>query len=102
MTTLALVHCEPLFVDCPRLDQCGDHCHECDGAGEIAIDLSDLATLAHNLAIAAALCASFEMGRDAGPDRHQAWKTAWWRPGCGKPWSWPHVTRDDGCGEQAP
>lgn len=61
-----------------------------------------LATLAANLATAGALCASFEMGRDAGPGQHVPFKTSWWRPGCGKPWQWPHVTRDDGCGRSAP
>ena len=54
-----------------------------------------LDNLAHNLAIAGGLCASFEMGRDAGPNAHVPFVTAWWRPGCGKPWTWPHITRDD-------
>lgn len=52
--------------------------------------------LAHNLAIGAGMCASFEMGRDAGPGPHIPFKTCWWRPGCGKPWTWPHITREDG------
>lgn len=52
-------------------------------------------TLAENLRWAAALCAAFEMGRDAGPGPHVPFKTSWWRPGCGKPWSWPHMTRDE-------
>jgi hypothetical protein len=53
-----------------------------------------LAHLAHSLAWAATLCASFEMGCDAGPGAHVPFATSWWRPGCGKPWTWPHVTRE--------
>lgn len=102
---ISIVHDDPAFVTCKRCEGKGyptpppgldpDYCVECSGHGEIALDLSDLATLAHNLAWAAGLCASFEMGRDAGPDTHVPLKTSWWRPGCGKPWSWPHITRDD-------
>lgn len=55
-----------------------------------------LVTLAHNLAIAAGLCAAFEMGRDAGPGKYVPFVTCWWRPGCGKSWVWPHMTREDG------
>ena len=77
----------------------GLNCLMCDCE---VYDNAALTTLAHNLAAAAFGCAAFEMGRDAGPGSFVPFVTSWWRPGCGRPWAWPHVIRDDGCGRHAP
>jgi hypothetical protein len=42
-----------------------------------------LATLAHNLAIGGALCASYALGQDP-PDIDRRWMR-YWHPGCGRP-----------------
>jgi hypothetical protein len=80
MGSISIVHDEPAFVTCASCNGRGyttalrwgiapDWCPECEGAKEVAVDLSSLATLAHNLAIAGGLCAAFEQGWAYG---------AWW------------------------
>lgn len=91
--SIAIVHDEPASFDCERCDGTGieyfghdpDWCGECGGTGEDHIDLSPLATLAHNLAIAGGLCAAFELGRQF------CWRAMVglpaaedWRPGSGR------------------
>lgn len=89
---------DPPFVCCADCDGGanayrghGEYCGTCDGHGERPLDMSALATLAHNLAIGAALCRSYELGAnppDLGPGQRIPLKTgvAWipdgvWQPG---------------------
>lgn len=97
--SVSLVHDDPVYIDCARCDGRGfiyvqhsaygggtDYCGDCGGSGEDWIDLSELSTLAHNLSIAAGLCAAFAQGSEyrmrmmlslpADED---------WRPGCQRP-----------------
>ena len=62
------------------------HCPTClDEEPCIEVDLLPLAALAHNLAIAGALCASFELAIDSCSTSCEHWYGASdWRPGCGK------------------
>ena len=67
----------------------GPDCAYCDNQRDV-VDLLDV--LASNLATAAALCASFEMGRDyeytmqllPGRFSRRASANHEWRPGCGR------------------
>lgn len=70
------------FGDCAGREYCG----ECSGHGEVAHDLSWLATLAHNLAIAGGLCATYWDGvrTEFSHHLHAPWIERW-RPGCAKP-----------------
>lgn len=71
-----------IHFECPRIDVCGDHCHVCNGMGTVPFSLR---TLLANLAIAGALCASYDLGYfEQGSPRPR-----WW-PGCGH----PPITRD--------
>ena len=93
---------DPPFVTCKTCDGRGYvtalkwgidpyWCPECGGAKEIALDMTALATLAHNLGVAGALCRSFHLGgkhaddlwaRDHVVGNPDAWL---WRPGCWRP-----------------
>lgn len=86
-----IVDTSPLPFDCMRCNGTGivaaEWCMECGGAGCDWFDRSTLMTLAHNLAVAGALCEADANGyvrgyhdgmpgpRDPHPD---------WRPGCGR------------------
>lgn len=56
---------EPDITDCPQCE-CGvvgdDYCPNCGGDAVEVFDRSALYTLAHNIQVGAALCASFELG----------------------------------------
>jgi hypothetical protein len=88
MTMITVVDdCEPVELDCARCKadgRIGDMwCSDCGGTGADFFSRSELYTLAHNLAIAGALCESFQLG-----DQWGAWTEdpypdpAPWRPGC--------------------
>lgn len=86
---------DPPFVTCKTCDGRGyttalkwgidpDWCPECGGAKEIALDMTALATLSHNLAIAAGLCESFNRGSDYRMRMMLALPASEdWKPGCG-------------------
>lgn len=92
---------DPPFVTCKTCDGRGyttalkwgvdpDWCPECGGAKESALDMSRLDTLAHNLAIAAALCAAHEIGLNESEGHrlyheHGYRVAECWAPGCGRP-----------------
>ena len=74
----------------PVVDQCGycdngiqgdQYCRYCGGDGVDVFDRSSLFTLAHNLAIAGGLCASWVLGSNHGYPDECGWD---WRPGCGR------------------
>lgn len=89
---------QPVPSDCKRCNGTGmvgrppsdpDWCMECGGVGCDWLDRSALFTLAHNLAVAGALCAAFDLG---GP--HRSWVSDRidgyeydepWHPGCNRP-----------------
>ena len=84
--SLSIVCDELLWEPCTWCNRNGANlpdgfCDVCSNQGEVPIDVSDLATLAHNLAIGAALCRAFELGR-----RREACPVPWggWVSGCGK------------------
>jgi hypothetical protein len=68
----------------PRNAYDDGRCMECDGTDTIVLelDLSPLATLAHNLAIGAALCASWLQGTHSMMAK--LWSHEVWEPGCGR------------------
>ena len=73
--------------ECRRIERTSVPC--CDGCGRIGgtnrISIAMLATLVHNLAIAAGLCASFDLAIDSCATSCEHWYGASdWRPGCGK------------------
>lgn len=84
----------PIGFATPRLIRCracnGDgrtpvtrlRCDVCDGVGGHECDDWPLATLSHNLAIAAGLCRAHEIGRLWGADEDARY--VGWTPGCGK------------------
>jgi hypothetical protein len=71
-----------VIIDCPQCvgsgecrqcyTPCGERCEYCGGDGGIEVQLSGLRTLAHNLAAAGGLCASWWSG----------WKHGSWEFGC--------------------
>ena len=95
---------DPPFVTCTACEGRGEYqaeyCGACDGHGEIALDMTALAALSHNLSIAAGLCAAFSAGWDEciesedtlrayeeGHQTHAEHETRLanlWQPGCGK------------------
>jgi hypothetical protein len=86
---------DPPFVTCKSCNGRGyttalkwgvdpDWCPECGGAKEIALDMTQLATLGRNLATAAALCRAFTLGGAVALDAAFGIYLHQWRPGCGK------------------
>lgn len=79
-----------VFFDCPRIDACGDHCPECDGAGELPVYIG---TWLANLSVAAGLAKAFRLGDDHGysccpcdaPEYDAEYLANQWIPGCGRP-----------------
>ena len=60
-------------------------CVSCNGVGGYQVDDPCLATLSHNLSIAAGLCAAFEQGCDYRMRMMLALSASEdWKPGCGK------------------
>lgn len=66
-----------VFFDCPRLDACGDHCPECDGAGEVPVYIGMWLA---NLASAASIQFGWNLARD-----YDSVCAVEWYPGCGRP-----------------
>ncbi len=82
---------EPLIVTCPRCSGGrGDFVNPCDwcgATGGVPPDDVRLATLAHNLAIGAALCRAFWDGvrGEFARSMNASWVDLKWHPGCGHP-----------------
>lgn len=89
---ISIVHNEPYFADCKRCEGRGyvggpgldrDYCADCGGTGDYAVDLSALATLAHNLAVAAFGERMFRLGEAANEHDNVGYAGEPWRPGTG-------------------
>lgn len=91
----SIVANDPIWIRCPQCK--GDKqrqqplCEDCCNTGEVAEDISWLATLAHNLAIAGGLELAFVLGSRRGrwvSDYFEGWyddeDEAPWVSGCGK------------------
>lgn len=80
MGNISIVHDDPVVEQCGYCDngiQCDHYCRHCGGDGIDVLDLSALATLAHNLAVAGAMMAAAlyaELRLTQGIE---------WMPGCG-------------------
>jgi hypothetical protein len=79
--------------ECPRCqgdrgrNEPGGFCETCCATGEVAEELSELATFAHNLAIGAALCEAHYRALDEAEDHrlyheHGYRMETCWSPGC--------------------
>jgi hypothetical protein len=87
MGSISIVHDDPYIDQCGYCDngiQGDRYCRYCNGDGVTVFDYSDLATLAHNLAIAGGLCRAHKLGAGFGYE----WATREpfyprWEPGCG-------------------
>lgn len=92
MGNIIIVHDDPLVEQCGYCDngiQGDQYCRYCGGDGVEVFDYSPLATLAHNLAVAALGCAAFELGKAYGAERViTEWNGGGWtypfHPGCGR------------------
>ena len=94
MSVVAVGFAEPRLVICPWCKGSGHapgnqfiNCERCGGDCGYQTDDWPLATLSHNLSIAAGLCAAWDLGQRGA---HRIW-THWdhndaslWKPGCGK------------------
>lgn len=83
----SIVENEPFWIDCSCGGRFGKFpgglCEECGNTGEVAAEpMCSLYTLAHNLAIAAALCRAHEIGRLYGEDEDARYTG--WAPGTGR------------------
>lgn len=88
--SISIVHDDPLIEQCGYCDngiQGDAYCRYCGGDGVDVFDFSALATLAHNLAIGAGLCESWERGYYTGESAGRCgreYAAGEWRPGCGE------------------
>lgn len=80
--TISIIHDDPLIEQCGYCDngiQGDQYCRVCNGDGLKVFDFSAVATLAHNIASGAGLCAAFYLGFEAGSGP----RPLMWKPGCG-------------------